>query len=79
MGPFPERKVGRKRFILVVVDRLTGFGQATAFRNAGSKEIILGLEHWVKCKGCPRVMCAYVAQATKSNELKAWCKGKNIL
>ena len=79
MGPFPERKVGRKRFILVVVDRLTGFGQATAFRNAGSKEIILGLEHWVKCKGCPRVMCADVAQATKSNELKAWCKGKNIL
>ena len=26
MGPFPEKKVGKKRFILVIIDRLTGFG-----------------------------------------------------
>ena len=50
MGLFPERKVGKKRFILVIIDRLTRFGEATAFRNAGSREIVLGLEHWVKSK-----------------------------
>lgn len=76
MGPFPERKVGKKRFILVVIDRLTRFGQATTFRNARSREIILGLEHWVKSRGYQRVLCADVAQATRSHELKAWCKEK---
>ena len=44
MGPFPERKVGKKRFVLVLVDRLTRFSEARAFRGAGSREIITGLE-----------------------------------
>ena len=78
MGPFPEKKVGKKRFILVIIDRLTGFGQAIAFRNARSREIIVGLEHWVKGRGDPRVLCADVAQATRSQELRNWCKGRNV-
>ena len=44
MGPFPERKVGKKRFVLVTVDRLTEFSEARACRGAGSREIITGLE-----------------------------------
>ena len=44
MGPFPERKVGKRRFVLVIIDRLTGFSEARAFRGAGSREIITGLE-----------------------------------
>ena len=39
----------------------------------------MGLEHWVKSKWCPRVLCADSAQATRSQELKVWCRGKNIL
>ena len=78
MGPFPKKKVGKKRFILVIIDILTGFGQATAFRNAGSKEIIVGLEHLVKRRGDPRALCADVGQATRSQELRNWCKGRNV-
>ena len=61
MGPFSERKVGKKRFILVIVDRLIGFSAARAFRGVGSWEIIDGLETWVKLRGYPRVLCADVA------------------
>ena len=45
MGPFPERKVGKKRLILAIIDRLTGVVEAMAFRNAKSGEIIVGFEH----------------------------------
>ena len=79
MGPFPERKVGQKRFILVVADRLTGFSEARAFKGAGSREIIIGLEHWVRVRGRPKILCADVAQATWSREFRAWCKEKGIL
>ena len=42
-GPFLERKVGRKWFIFVIVDRLTGVSDARVFRGVGSREIIIGL------------------------------------
>ena len=64
MAHFPKRKVGTKRFILVVVDRLIGVSEARAFRGAGSREIVAGLDHWVRFRGCPRVLCVDVAQAT---------------
>ena len=78
MGPFPERKVGKRKFVLVVVDRLTGVSGAWAFRGAGSREIIRGLEWWVRSRGCPQVLCADVAQATRSRELKNWCKDRGV-
>ena len=53
--------MGKKRFILVIIDRLMGFGEARALKNANSREIIVGLEHGVNAKGCPRVLCADVA------------------
>ena len=74
MGPFPERKVGKKRFVLLIIDRLTGFSEARAFRKAGSREITTALDHWVRTRGCPRVLCGNMTQATRSSELKAWCK-----
>ena len=70
--------MGKKPFIIVIIDRLTGFGQAPAFRNAKSREIIVGLEHWVKGRGDPRVLCIDVARATQSQELRNWCKGRNV-
>ena len=79
MGPFPERKVGKRRFVLVIMDRLTGFSEARAFRGAGSREIITGLEQWVRNMGYPRVLCSDVAQATRSSELKTWCKERGII
>ena len=66
MGPFPERKVGKKKFILVIVDRLTGVSDACVFRGAGSREIIVGLDHSVRFWGCLRLLYVDVAQATWS-------------
>ena len=74
MGSFSERKVGKKRFILVVIDRLRGLGEARALKNEGSRDIIEVLEHWVRFRGCPRVLCANVAQATRSYELRIGVK-----
>ena len=54
----------------MVIDRLTGLGQAWAFRNAGSREVIMGLENWVRARRRPRVLCADVAEATRSYELQ---------
>ena len=48
MGPFPRRKVVKKHFVLVIVDRLTGFSEAQAFRGVGSRKVITGLDHWVR-------------------------------
>lgn len=70
MGPFPERKVGKKRFVLVIADRLTGVSGAWACKCAGSREIIVGLNRWVHDRGSPWVLCADVAQATRSHGLK---------
>ena len=39
MGPFLERKVGKKKFVLVVIDRLMGGSGAWAFKGVGSREI----------------------------------------
>ena len=79
MGPFLERKVGKRCYVLVTVDRLTRFSEARAFRGAGSREIITGLEQWVRNRGCPPVLCANVAQATRSSELRTWCKERGII
>ena len=70
MGPFPNRKVGKRCFVLVIVDRITRFSEARAFRGAGSRETIMGLDQWVRNRRCPRVLCANVAQASRSGELK---------
>ena len=38
----------------------------------------MGLEHWVKGRGDPKVLCADVAQSTRSHELRNWYKGRNV-
>ena len=53
MGSFPKRKVGRNKFILVVVDRLTRVSGGWAFRGAGIWKIIAGLEKWIKDRDTP--------------------------
>ena len=79
MAPFPKRKLGRKIFILVVVDRLMGVSGVWAFRDAGDWEIIAGLEKWVRDRSTPGVLCADVAQATKVGELKEWYKARGVV
>ena len=74
MDPFPERKVGKKRFVLVVVDKLTEASVAWAFRGAGRLEIITGLERWVRVRGVPRSLRVDVAQTTRSRKLRHWCE-----
>ena len=78
MGPFPERKVGKKRFILVVIDMLTRTGAAWAVKGAGGKEITGGLEKWIRARGTPSVICSDVSQATQSKDLQLWCAGKGV-
>ena len=53
MGPFLERKVGRKRFVLVVIDKLTGVSGAWTFRGVGNREIRAGLQKWVRDRATP--------------------------
>ena len=45
----------------------------------GSPEIIVELDQWVRRRGCPQVLCADVAEATQSHELRAWCKERGVL
>ena len=73
MGPFPERKVGKKRFVLTIVDMLTRRADAWAVRGAGGAEIVGGLKRWVQGKGVPSVICSDVCKATQSKELRRWC------
>ena len=56
-----------------------GFSVARAFRGADSREITEGVGNWVKLGGCPRVLCADVAQATQSDDLRSWCKERGII
>ena len=56
----PRKEGGKKRLILVIIDRFTGFSEARAFKGVGSREIVTGLDHWVKTRGWPRVLCADV-------------------
>ena len=44
MGPFPERKVGKKRFVLTMVDMLTRKARAWAMAGAGGR-------HYARFKG----------------------------
>ena len=48
MGPFPERKVGKRRFVLVIVDMLTKQAGAWAVTGAGGSEIVWGLKKWAE-------------------------------
>lgn len=73
MGPFLERKVGKKLFVLVIIDRLTGLDGAWAVKGAGGKEVIRGLERWVSCRGVPKILCFDVSQAAQSKEVQQWC------
>ena len=63
----------------MIIDRLTGVAEARAFKNVRSRKIIVGIEHWVKSRGCPWVLCTNVAQATRSHDLRTWCNGRDIL
>lgn len=62
----------------MIVDRLIGVSGAWACKGAGSREIILGLDQWVRDRGVPRVLCVDFAQATRSHELKKWCQERGI-
>ena len=62
--------MGKKRLILVVVDRLMGVSGVWTFRGMGSREVIAGLSQLVRDRGIPQVVCADVTQATRSSELK---------
>ena len=73
MGPFPERNVGKKRFVLTIVDMLTRRAGAWAVQGAGGVEIVGGLKRWVQGKGVPSVICSDVCKATRSKELQRWC------
>ena len=53
--------MGKKKFILVMVDGFTRVGGVWAFRDARSWEVIGVLDQWVRNKGIPQVLCANVA------------------
>ena len=78
MGPFPERKVGKKRFVLVVVDMLTRRAGAWATTGAGGADIVRGLEKWVATQGVPSIVCSDVCKATQSKELQGWCGRRGL-
>ena len=44
MGPFPERKVGKKRFVLVIVDMFTRHAGAWAVIGVGGNDIVRGFK-----------------------------------
>ena len=79
MGPFPERRVGKKRFVLTIVDMLTRRGSAWAMKGAGGKEILEGLRQWVRDKGKPSVVCSDVCKATQSRDLQQWCDRERVV
>ena len=65
MGLFPERKVGKKRFILVIVDMLTrraGAG-AGATTGAGGANIVRGVREWMMTGGGGRLLFCVLAFA----------------
>ena len=44
MGPFPERKVGKKRFVLVIVDMLTRRGRGMGNNRSRRGRYRVGIE-----------------------------------
>ena len=78
MGPFPDRKVGKHRFVLTIVDLLTKVGAVWAMRKAGGKEIIEGLWRWTRTRGTPSMICVDVCQATQLKELQQCCANKGV-
>jgi len=78
MGPFPERKVGKKRFVLVIVDMLTRRAGAWATTGAGGADIVRGLKRWAATQGVPSILCSDVCKATQSKELQGWCLQEGV-
>ena len=78
MGPFPERKVGKKRFVLVIVDMLTRRAGAWATIGAGGADIVRGLKKWTATQGTPSILCSDVCKATQSKELRRWCVQEGV-
>ena len=78
MGPFSERKVGKKRFVLVIMDMLTRRAGAWATVGAGGAEIVQGLKKWMATQGRPSILCSDVCKATQSKELQRWCVQEGV-
>lgn len=53
MGPFPERKVVKKRFVFVIVDRLTRRVGTWAVIGAGGADIVRRLKKCARVHGNP--------------------------
>ena len=79
MGPFPEKNVGKKRCVLVIVDMLTKKAGAWAVTGVGGADIVQGLKKWAQTQGAPSVLCSDVCKTTQSKELQRWCVQEGVI
>ena len=70
--------MGKKRFVLVIVDMLTRQAGAWATIGVGGADIVRGLKKWIATQGTPSILCSDVCKATQSKELRRWCVQEGV-